>query len=409
MIETFLARLPLFASLSSQAVQLLAQALQVMNYAEGTLLVREGQMGERFRIILEGEVEVVKALETPEARVLRVLGQGHFFGEVGLLLADGRRSASVRARSAVQLLELGRADFETLLQQHPSLGLAILRAIVAWMRQNDDAVIEELQKNNVELIRAYGELQAAQAQLLEKQRLEVELQTAYRIQQRFLPKTLPDVPHWQVEAHWQPALVVSGDFYDFISLPDRRLGIVVGDVTGKGMPAALIMAVTHSMLRTAAELYDSPAAILQRVNNLLVEQLEPLMFVTCCFCILDPVHGSLVYANAGHLPPYRQTTQGAVELRATGLPLGLMPGISYDEKVAQLQPGDNLILYSDGLVEAHNPNGEMFGFPRLREALSHHVDCHALIAELTGHLSSFTGDSGNLEDDVTIIALQQNT
>ncbi len=371
-------------------------------------MVREGQMGERFRIILEGEVEVVKALETPEARVLRVLGHGHFFGEVGLLLADGRRSASVRARSAVQLLEMGRADFETLLQQQPSLGLAILRAIVAWMRQNDDAVIEELQKNNVELIRAYGELQAAQAQLLEKQRLEVELQTAYRIQQRFLPKTLPDVPNWQVEAYWQPALVVSGDFYDFISLPDRRLGIVVGDVTGKGVPAALIMAVTHSMLRTAAELYASPAAILQRVNDLLVEQLEPLMFVTCCFCILDPVHGSLIYANAGHLPPYLQTTQDAVELRATGLPLGLMPGISYDEKAAQLQPGDNLILYSDGLVEAHNPRGEMFGFPRLREALSHHVDCHALIAELTRHLSSFTGDSGNQEDDVTIIALQQN-
>ena len=379
-----------------------------MHYPEGTLLVREGQMGERFRIILEGEVEVVKALETPEARVLRVLGHGHFFGEVGLLLADGRRSASVRARSAVQLLEMGRADFETLLQQHPSLGLAILRAIVAWMRQNDDAVIEELQKNNVELIRAYGELQAAQAQLLEKQRLEVELQTAYRIQQRFLPKTLPDVPNWQVEAYWQPALVVSGAFYDFISLPDRRLGIVVGDVTGKGVPAALIMAVTHSMLRTAAELYASPAAILQRVNDLLVEQLEPLMFVTCCFCILDPLHGSLIYANAGHLPPYLQTTQDAVELRATGLPLGLMPGISYDEKAAQLQPGDNLILYSDGLVEAHNPRGEMFGFPRLREALSHHVDCHALIAELTRHLSSFTGDSGNQEDDVTIIALQQN-
>ena len=407
MIETFLARVPLFALLPSPALEHVVKALQLSNYAAGVLLVREGEAGERFRIILEGEVEVVKALATPEERVLRILGPGHFFGEMGLLLADRRRSASVRTRSSVQLLEMGRADFDTLLDRHPSLGLALLRAIVARMRQDDDAVIEALQMKNTELAQAYRELQAAQAQLLEKQRLEVELQTAYRIQQRFLPKALPDLPNWQVEAYWQPALVVSGDFYDFIPFPDRRLGIVVGDVAGKGVPAALIMATTHSMLRTAAEIVATPSAILQRVNDLLVEQIEPLMFVTCCFCVLDPDNGSLIYANAGHVPPYQQTAQGAVELRATGLPLGLMPGISYEEKEAQLQQGDNLILYSDGLVEAHSPQGEMFGFPRLRQALTRHVNCHELIADLTALLNTFTESSGNQEDDVTLIALQQ--
>lgn len=407
MIETFLARVPLFASLPSPALQHVASVLQLSDYAGGTLLVREGEAGERFRIILEGEVEVVKAMGTPEERVLRILGPGHFFGEMGLLLTDGRRSASVRTRSLVQLLEMGRADFDTLLHRHPSLGLAILRAIVARMRQDDDAVIEALQTKNAELIQAYRELQEAQAQLLEKQRLEVELQTAYRIQQRFLPKALPDLPNWRVEAYWQPALVVSGDFYDFISFPDRRLGIVVGDVAGKGVPAALIMATTHSMLRTAAEIYATPSAILQRVNDLLVEQIEPLMFVTCCFCVLDPANGSLTYANAGHLPPYQQTAQGAIELRATGLPLGLMPGIRYEEKEAQLQLGDNLILYSDGLIEAHSPKGEMFGFPRFRQALTRHVNCHELIAHLTTRLSTFTESSGNQEDDVTLVALQQ--
>jgi serine phosphatase RsbU (regulator of sigma subunit) len=301
---------------------------------------------------------------------------------------------------------MSRPAFESLLQQQPSLGLSILRAIVAWMRQNDDAVIQALQQSNVELIRAYGELQAAQAQLLEKQRLEVELQTALRIQQRFLPKALPNVANWEFEAYWQPALEVSGDFYDFVSLPDDRLGIVIGDVTGKGVPAALIMATTQSMLRTAAELFTSPGAILQRVNNLLVEHMEPLMFVTCCICVLDPTSGALTYANAGHLPPYVQSARGAVELRATGMPLGLMPAMTYDERQAQLEPGDNLILYSDGLVEAHSMEGEMFGFARFRQALATPADCHEIIATLISDLGAFSGNNGNQEDDVTLVALQ---
>jgi serine phosphatase RsbU (regulator of sigma subunit) len=407
MIESFLAGVPLLASLPPSALRLLGEVLQVVTYDEGDLLVREGDAGERFRIILEGEVEVVKALATPGARTLRILGPGQFFGEVGLLLADGRRSASVRARSSVRLLEMGRADFEALLAQHPTLGLAILRAIVARMRQNDDALIQELQQNNDQMRQAYADLQAAQEQLLEKQRLEVELQTAYRIQQRFLPTTLPDVPGWQVEAYWQPAQVVGGDFYDFLSLPGGRLGIVVGDVAGKGVPAALVMATTHTMLRTAAELFASPAAILQRVNNLLVAQVDPLMFVTCCYCVLDPATRQLTFANAGHLPPYRQTAHEVMELRARGLPLGLMPGVEYQETEALLHPGDSLIFYSDGLIEAHSPQGEMFGFPRFCDALLRYGNTPNLIANLRGQLRAFTGDDGSPEDDVTLIALRQ--
>ena len=406
MIEPFLAQVSLFAGLSARELGEVARLMRVHEYGPG-LLFHEDQPGDQFRIVYEGEVEVVKAVGTAEERLLALLGAGQFFGEVALLVDDGRRSASIRADSTVKLLELGRGEFESLLHRHPSLGLAILRAIVARLRQTDDHLIHDLQQKNRELARAYEALREAQAEQLERQKLEVELQTARRIQERFLPEALPNIPTWDVAAYWQPALAVSGDFYDFVSLPGGMLGVVAGDVTSKGVPAALVMATTQSMLRMAAEVWQRPGAILKHVNNLLVEQLEPMMFVTCCFCVLDPQSGDLTYANAGHPPPYRQTTQSAVELRATGMPLGLMPGVNYEEKQARLGLRDNLVLYSDGLLEAHNGDGEMFGFERVRSALQKHLDCKELIAELIARLTSFTGQAENQDDDVTLVALQK--
>ena len=189
----------------------------------------------------------------------------------------------------------------------------------------------------------------------ERERLEQEMRVATLIQQQFLPRELPNLPEWQIAAYYGPARAVGGDFYDFIPMPGGRIGIAVGDVTDKGVPAALVMARTHSILRAEASRSDSPGEILARANALLVPEMPARMFVTCLFAILDPATGRIVLANAGHNLPYVRTDDGVIELRATGMPLGLMPDIRYEETEGVIAPGSNVLLYSDGLVEAHDP------------------------------------------------------
>jgi serine phosphatase RsbU (regulator of sigma subunit) len=189
-----------------------------------------------------------------------------------------------------------------------------------------------------------------QAEALEKERLQQELRVARVIQQTLLPKEVPDIPGYSMAAHWQPARAVSGDFYDFIQFNDGRLAVIVGDVTDKGMPAALVMATTRSILRSTAEHLVSPGEVLERANNLLCPDIPQNMFVTCLYMLLNPENGELRYANAGHNLPFQHTSEGIVELRARGMPLGLMPEMDYEEKVTWLDAGNSLVLYSDGLT-----------------------------------------------------------
>ena len=193
-----------------------------------------------------------------------------------------------------------------------------------------------------------------------------------------------------------------------MELADGRIGIVVGDVTDKGVPAALVMARTHSILRGDAPRLVSPAKVLEHANELLVAEMPESMFVTCLYLVLDPATGHVVYANAGHNLPYVRTADGVVEFRATGMPLGLMPGMVYEEREADIGPGDNVLLYSDGLVEAHDPSGAMYGFPRLRADLDSELAGSELIDELLDRLHAFTGQGWEQEDDITLVALRRS-
>ena len=243
-----------------------------------------------------------------------------------------------------------------------------------------------------------------QLEALERQRIEQELRVARLIQQFLLPKKVPDVAGWEVSAYYQPARAVGGDFYDFIYFPDGRIGFVIGDVTDKGVPAALVMATTRTLLRTIAEQLVAPGAVLERTNNLLVEDIPPKMFVTCLYALLNPATGHLVFANAGHDVPFRRTAEGVVELRARGMPLGLLPGMQYEQHETTLRPGECLLLYSDGLVEAHSPTREMFGFPRLQALLGEPTE-ENLVPFLLDRLHDFTGPAWEQEDDVTMVLL----
>jgi serine phosphatase RsbU (regulator of sigma subunit) len=259
-----------------------------------------------------------------------------------------------------------------------------------------------------------------QIEARERERMEQELRVARVIQQTLLPKAMPELQGWQLDALWQPARAVSGDFYDFVTFPDERLGVIIGDVTGKGVPAALVMATSRSVLhavvadRAGANRSQpvAPGEILGQVNAILYPDMPPMMFVTCLLAIIDLQEGSFTFANAGHVLPTRVTARGNFELRATGMPLGIFPDPVYDSVSARLESGDRLFFLSDGLVEAHNANGEMFGSTRLKKQLALHAavpetDGQALIACLMDELRRFTGEGWEQEDDLTFLILDR--
>ena len=246
-------------------------------------------------------------------------------------------------------------------------------------------------------------------EIRERERVEQELHVARSIQQASLPKEVPELEGWEISPQYRPAREVGGDFYDFLELPKGRLGILVGDATGKGVPAALVMASARSMLRALAQTSNSPGHVLRRVNDPLVADIPANMFVTCFYAILEPENGNLTYANAGHDLPYLRRRGGECEeLMARGMPLGLMPGMGYEEKQTILEAGEAALLYSDGLVEAHDPEGEMFGFPKLRALVAEHGEKGSLADLLLEELYSFVGEGWEQEDDITLLTLRRS-
>jgi PAS domain S-box-containing protein len=266
---------------------------------------------------------------------------------------------------------------------------------------------KDLEKRVAERTEQLKSAMAKQQEVVqERERIEQELRVARLIQQTLLPKSLPELEGHKIAVYYQPAREVGGDFYDFLQLPDGRLGLIVGDVSGKGVPAAIVMAITRTMLRAAYHL-SSPGEILEQVNNNLFPDIPPNMFVTCLAVLLDTRTGRLQYANAGHDLPYVRRVDGVSELRATGMPLGLMPGMSYEQKEITLKPGESVLLYSDGLVEAHSPRREMFGFPRMQGLVGAHPGGATLIDSLLAELEQFTGEEWEQEDDITLLTLQR--
>jgi PAS domain S-box-containing protein len=273
---------------------------------------------------------------------------------------------------------------------------------------------EEVRQLNKDLERRVAErteqlkiaMARQQQEAQERERIEQELRVARMIQHTLLPKSLPELEGYQIAAYYQSAREVGGDFYDFLRLPDGRLGLIVGDVSGKGVPAAIVMATTRTLLRAAYHL-GSPGEILEQVNDALFPDIPPNMFVTCLAALLDSRTGRLQYANAGHDPPYIRHAAGVSKLRATGMPLGLMPNMSYEQKEITLQPGESILLYSDGLLEAHSPQREMFGFPRMQGHVSAHPEGASLIDSLLAELERFTGEDWEQEDDITLLTLQR--
>src|ERR687889_223316 len=250
-------------------------------------------------------------------------------------------------------------------------------------------------------------------EIRQRELVEQELEVARSIQQASLPKEVPTLEGWQISPFYRPAREVGGDFYDFHFLSEGRVGLVVGDATGKGVPAALVMSTTLGMIQLAAGALDfsSPGEVLSKVNETLFARIPSNMFVTCFYAILDPESATLSYANAGHDLPYVLRGSGGEceELRARGMPLGLMPQMSYEEKEIVLQEGDSALFYTDGFVEAHDPQREMFGFPRLQTLVAEHAEEGPLGDVLLEELYSFVGEGWEQEDDITLLTLRHSS
>jgi PAS domain S-box-containing protein len=250
---------------------------------------------------------------------------------------------------------------------------------------------------------------------LARQRIEQELALAWQIQASFLPDQLPEIDGWQLSAALEPARQTSGDFYDLISLPNGRLGLLIADVAGKGMGAALYMAVCRTLLRTyAVEFHSDPRLVLRAANLRILRDSEAELFVTAFYGVLDPVTGRFTYCNAGHNPPYlfRSVAADAIEaLSRTGLPLGIFESLAWEQRTVQVAPGDVIVLYTDGITDAEDENGVFFGQERLREtALVHRQKPAADIqTALLEQVRAFTGRRSRApHDDIALIVVSRN-
>jgi len=299
-----------------------------------------------------------------------------------------------------------------------AIPLAVKGDVLGVMLLEESALSGHFRQRRLEIISGIAQQAALAVQndwlqqdMADRERLEQELQLAREIQQTFMPSQVPRLPGWEVAFLWRSARQVAGDFYDFFELPDRRLGLVIADVADKGMPAALLMTLTRTLLRAAALEDQAPAAVLARVNDLLVADVEHGMFVTAVYAVLALDTGQLTYANAGHLAPliWRTSTGRLERLGKGGIALGVLEGVHVEEQRVCLEPGDHLIFFTDGITEAFSPQLEIFGQERLEAAIqvADGGSAQAMLEAIDGPVSAFVGDHPP-SDDITLMVLRRS-
>jgi sigma-B regulation protein RsbU (phosphoserine phosphatase) len=237
---------------------------------------------------------------------------------------------------------------------------------------------------------------------------------AHAVQASLLPHETPQIPGWEFEARWQPARTVSGDYYDFIPLDGGQLGFVIADVSDKGMPAAVFMALTRSTIRATVNHLPTPADGIAEANRLICVDTADGMFVTLFYAMLDPASGKLTYVNAGHNPPLlcRAGDDGEAvpleELRPTGMALGIVDEFPFEQQTVVLQPGDSILLYTDGVPDASNQGNEQFGMDRLRRVVVEHrsAPVSGMVAALERSIADLTGGATQF-DDIAILAVKR--
>jgi len=408
--EQLLARVPLFDDLPPKECKRLANSLQILELEHNTVLIREGDIGDHFYIVIDGQVEVIQAMDTPNERLIDRYGPGQFVGEISLITPRGRRTASVITRGPTRVWRMTREDFDDLLHRQPMLAYKMVKVLGDRLTTANNQAIQDLKEKNIQLQTAYDQLKAAQAQIIEKERLEKELQVAYDIQMDILPHELPRLAGVDFGASIAPARAVGGDFYDIFPLNAHSAAVLIGDVTDKGVPSAIFMARIHALLSAEARQDATPRQVLQRVNDHILGLREAKLFTTVIYGLYNLDTGEFTYARAGHPLPLLSVPGGRAALaeQNLGQPLGVLDDPTLDENVLNLPQEGALLLYTDGITDCRNPQGEMFGMGRLKgrfEGLIH-AGAQGICDGLMRALADFQGGASQ-DDDVTLIAIRR--
>ena len=411
MNKQLLRRIPLFKVLPDEEIDFLVDTLQVVEMLPNMILFREGDPGDRFYIVIDGEVEAIKSLGTSEERRSGVRDAGQFIGELSLINRKGLRTASIRSIGPVQLWEMTHAEFDALLARQPVLAFELVRVLGERLIASETATINDLHEKNQRLAEMYTELQAAQAQIIEKEKLEHELQVARQIQMSILPRSLPRVDGYDFGAMMIPARVVGGDFYDIFHLGRDKIGIMIGDVADKGMPSAIFMARTHALLFAELNRGSAPVEVLKRVNRYLSQISAAPLFVTVLLGILDTHSGEFLYGRAGHELPILVDASNRIERFpfTLGQLLGILDDPVIDEQQVIIPPGGMVLLYTDGVADERNPQGISFGLEGVIETLRDNFMQPAakICASFLQRISSYQQGMPQ-DDDITMLVLKRN-
>ena len=311
------------------------------------------------------------------------------------------------------------ANYALQTSEHLLIGLPLVirNDFYGVMLIQEEAESRRFRQKRIEIINGIAQQVAMsiqndhlQREMVARERFQHEIQLARQIQRTFLPERLPEFPQWDLAATWRTALQVGGDFYDVFELPDRRLGLLIADVSDKGIPAALFMALTRTLVRAAVLDTNSPAEVMRRVNGLIIPDNREEMFVTAVYGVLSLDNGNFTYANAGHNPPIWMCggTHKLESLHRTGAALGVIEDTEFTERTIPLGIGDTLLFYTDGLTEAFSPEDETFGVENLENAMSSadNPSARGLLDLLESAVDKFMG-SLPPSDDLTMLAIQR--
>ncbi|HEX8990993.1 MAG TPA: SpoIIE family protein phosphatase [Anaerolineales bacterium] len=411
MDEMAFLQIPLFQEIPADELVRMVSELPIETYEPGTYLFRDGDAGENLYVVKEGTLEVVLAADSPDEMLLKVCGPGEYVGEMGLIMADGKRTATVRAKTQVRAWVMGHVKFTEVLQRWPVIAYSMVNILSERLDATNNSSFRDLTEKNHALQRAYDDLKAAQAQLVEKERLERELQVAADMQLSILPDVLPVFAGFDFGARILPARRVGGDFYDVFPINDgARAGIVIGDVADKGVPAALFMARAHALIMAEADTGKSAGEVLHLANHLITHMQKSAQFVTALYGILHLTTGEFAYARAGHEPPLRLMLDGTVERipHRPGMSLGLWDVITLDEQTLKLEPGSTLLLFTDGMTDCRDTRGVPFGIERITAMLSGMpgLPAQEVCDRLFNTLMAYQAGAGQ-DDDVTLVAIHR--
>jgi sigma-B regulation protein RsbU (phosphoserine phosphatase) len=409
MTTNLLSNIPLFIDLPAKELDHIISAMGVREMKDHEILFREGDTGEDFYVVMRGELEVLKAEGEADEMVLNVLRVGEYCGEMSLILPEGHRTASVRARGDTALLSMSRDQFLDLTRKYPRLSRSMVKVLSQRLDAANTQTFHELTEKNKQLQTAYDELKAAQAQLIEKERLERELQVAADIQLSILPDELPVLDDFDFGARILPARQVGGDLYDIFLLKDGKMGVLIGDVADKGVPSAIFMARAHALIMAEADTGKNAGDTLQRVNRHITRLQKSTQFVTVLYGILDVETRIFSYARAGHEPPLLLHSDGTVERlpHNSGMALGLWDTVTLDERTVELPHGSTLLLFTDGMTDCRDPQGEAFGLERIKTTLGglYNKNAQHVCDHLLGTLINYQ-DGAKQDDDVTLVAIR---